>query len=76
MSLTLEEIAPLTLQEIYHYCVARSTLNVCPVMPAVFQHIVARFVPESRPEPAAYEMVLYPWHTDVGEAVILRQEAL
>jgi len=76
MSISLAEIAPLTLQEIYQYCAARSTMNICPVTPGAFEHIVARFLPESRPELGTNEMVLYPWHTDTGEAVILRQEAL
>ncbi len=74
MSLTRAEVAPLNLQEIYQYCVARSTMNVCPVTPGAFEHIVSRFLPESRPVPGANELILYPWHTDTGEAVILRQE--
>ncbi len=75
MSLTLAEIDTLTIQEIYQYCAARSTMGLCPLTPAAFAHIVARFLPESRPQPGAQEMSLYPWHTDTGDAIILRQEA-
>jgi hypothetical protein len=74
MRITAEEVMPLTLREIYHYCLERSFLGVCVVTPKTFWEITQRFLPEYRPPDDATRFPLFPWHEDGGEAVILEKQ--